>query len=154
MAVIGPQHRGNALQGGGRTRIVAGGTMLVVNVDRKTWARGQGAGKSCLLGGDGLKCCIGFACEAAGVEAEAMLGYPVVASLVEPAPCGDPAPLERCQLPAALLPLVKMGVSVDNTAAADELYRLNDDEEIDDEERERELTAGGQVVGIRFVFHG
>lgn len=41
-------------------------------VDRRTWLRGEGVDQSYLLRIDGKKCCIGFACEAAGVPLSAM----------------------------------------------------------------------------------
>ena len=118
--------------------------MLKVEVDRRTWLRGDRDKAGLHVTPSGQQCCIGFACRAAGLTVEDIRGRAGVASL-------DNYPRARLfeQFPRWYQTGRTMLISSD---AMTKLYRINDDSEINDKERERKLTQHGHAVGIAFSF--
>ena len=113
--------------------------MLKVQVERDNWLRGEGA--SYLRDHDGRMCCIGFACLAAGMKEEDIVGHMMVIS-----DC-----LEMGDVPEVL----KATLMEDNGSAseeADELYVTNDNRSISDSQRETMLKDYGKAAGIEFEF--
>lgn len=95
-----------------------------VVVDRRTWLRGEGAWDSSLLRkSDNKMCCLGFACEQAGVPRERLMdvSYPNNEDTFN-------------------------GVDVEPLAT------VNDDPDINDTEREATLIKDGAALDIHFTF--
>lgn len=116
--------------------------MLTVRVDRKKWMRGRGAWWGKLLDRNGFRCCIGFACKAAGASDNGIFDTSVVALLrdaVRKSLRGSPIVHRKndCQTPW-------LGRA----------YGINDAETITDAEREAKLIALGLENGVEFIFEG
>jgi hypothetical protein len=100
---------------------------LQVVVDRSRWYRGQGPAHTRLRRRqDGLMCCLGFVCLAAGhTEAE-------IEGKLMPSSCANPL--------------------VNSSKELDEASMDNDNIGISDPERERRITDGLARVGISISF--
>lgn len=94
--------------------------MLKVVVREKEWLNGDPAHSYLLRKTDGLMCCLGFACEAAGVPREQLVGRGTPLNLLEQRVLNVPR-LEA--LPEALAGLV---VGNDNTRTCRKLMVVND----------------------------
>ena len=125
--------------------------MLNVVIDRKTWGRG----KITLLRNraDGLQCCLGFACLAAGATEDEITGWGEVDYLVQRDYVKNERFLERV---SGLLRLD----SADNTYYSNEthndLVRINDSMgrhgNITEEKREADIIELGKKADINFSF--
>ena len=121
--------------------------MTVVPVDRRTWLRGEGAVKSCLLRPkDGKMCCMGFVAKVKGYSDEQICGMSC--------PCALAKIYDTLQEP--LLSIVAKDKSIpfvaDHAQVCSRLMLFNDNDGITDAEREEKLIAAGKEIGIRFEF--
>lgn len=105
--------------------------MIKVVVDRKKWYRGKGSDSSGLLLNNGKMCCIGFLARRLGCK---------------PREIRDRPTLMMVDRLAVTLLLDKYRDIIDDA------YQTNDDQEIDDKARERELKVYGKEMGVNFVF--
>lgn len=115
--------------------------MLDVVVKRSQWIRGRGSANSALLTYRGERCCVGFACRAAGLTDEQILGVGTVAELATTV----------YPIPDALHKLVMPGRR-SNSEEASSLYTVNDEPHYTDEDREKNISDIGARVGLRFTF--
>jgi len=118
--------------------------MLKVIVDRLKWIRGEGVKASFLLRpGDYKMCCMGFACEAAGISRENLLNKKVVTDVID----------ARCEISHPLHGFCShlMVDAFDNTVAGI-IYMINDNEALTDSKRESRLIELGRMVDIDFEF--
>lgn len=106
-----------------------------LRIDRKRWRRGE---TSELLDGYGRMCCLGFACEAAGVEVDAMLW------LGEPYELGDWAWVPKVS------EVWRWLFSEENTRS---FVGVNDAKAMDDSEREGMLSEMFAERGINVEFY-
>ena len=107
--------------------------MLKVIVDREKWYRGHGGQESRLLREDGLMCCMGFACLAAGVSLNDIRNVDRV---------------ERVNPNSAIPPTSR---TKDYTA----LYYANDERSYEgqgEQHRETRIKELGEHVDIEFTF--
>jgi hypothetical protein len=114
--------------------------ILDVVVKRSEWLRGNGNGL--LINRSGQKCCLGFACIAAGENPGNMLNHGTPNDL-----------LDEISAPQHLLRFLKWDDegSLDNDVT-NELVHINDDELASDEERERSIATLGRSIDINFTF--
>ena len=139
--------------------------LLLVEVDRSRWLRGAGRGTDMPL----LRhpkthhmCCMGFACTAAGHNAEDIDGVPTIAHLAADAPAGYVERRlrhfensEKNEPSAIRAPDPRVQHPTEHEWPVTQLvYMVNDDETLTDAERERLLRRLGSLVGIEFVFTG
>lgn len=111
--------------------------MLYVTINRETWGRGKGAKGSALLREDGMQCCLGFACEAAGTQRDKLMGVPLPSQL--PYWGGaTPNPFER-----SLTRAVERAMAL-----------VNDNPNLDEWSRESILLHLAESVGMSFSFEG
>lgn len=109
---------------------------MKVTVKRSEWLRGEGVFTSSLFRVDDKKrCCVGFACNAAGLTDDEIAGHATVDTLPT-----------RAHL---RIPSVWIDGGVDRFG---DLYEINDDKDITDARRERQLINYGKQVGIEFEF--
>lgn len=105
---------------------------LHVTVYRDSWLRGEGEDSSYLLRiSDGMMCCLGFACFAAGHTRKQILGK------------ATPREMERygrCLLPNYRNP------------AMNDAMMINDDDLLADEQREARLIETLAHIGIELTF--
>ena len=107
--------------------------MLEVTVDREKWYRGHGGYESRLLREDGLMCCMGFACLAAGVSLNDIRNVSSV---------------ERVNLNSA----INLTFRTENYTT---LYYANDVRSYEgqgEQERETRIKELGERVSIEFTF--
>ena len=114
--------------------------MLKVTVDRRTWYRGKTEG-SALLRPDGQKCCMGFACLAAGLSKIDISDVLTVDTIGRSYECQGAG----LDFPTSLQPFLDSSLST-------HVYQDNDDDELSDDERESNLTKDGAQLGIAFTF--
>ena len=112
--------------------------MLKVIVDRKRWWRGGGPSRLRDSSSE-MMCCVGFACLAAGMEEEKIVGKRVVHSK------------DFSDIPEELYGLVYDGKV---SPSATELYRVNDNRDYSKRLRETLVKEIGQRVGLEFEFVG
>jgi hypothetical protein len=120
-----------------------------VIVDRSKWRIGGDAwsrfemyGKTLLLNGKGLKCCLGFAAEQLGGFSEEKLR-------------GVGHPKSLCRTIDGLTFYRKaMTGEILSTPLTDDLIRINDDYLIDNMTRETKIRERGLEGGIEFEFVG
>ena len=125
--------------------------MLKVIVDRPTWYRGSKTGSK-LLRSDGYQCCLGFACEAAGVDKSEILGVNIIGSLPF-IRLREDGSVQSAGLNPVILAMATIDVNDnDPVMVGNPLYSINDDPDIDDDERERRLIVEGAKFGIEFSF--
>jgi hypothetical protein len=114
--------------------------LLAVPVKRSEWYRGRGHESSRLRRyQDGLMCCLGFACLAAGHTEHEILGhsFPYRMTIIKP----------------VLEPLVlRENGGKGNSDICTAIGRTNDAENIDDAKREANLIELGVEAGIAFTF--
>ena len=115
--------------------------MLDVTVERSKWGRGSGSEGSYLLHPiNGMMCCVGFACLAAGLSLEEITGTDTVTNLLTTGRVnGIPEPLRK----------LVAGRTNSNIATA--LYQTNDAWS-SEATREANLTTLGLEAGIKFTF--
>ena len=92
----------------------------------------------------------GFACAAAGIPIGLLTGRHHVRQLPAHVLGSAPEPIRRMTRPE----YVGTEGFTRNSAAATELYQVNDDPTIGDTERERRITEIGRRIGIDFTFTG
>ena len=125
--------------------------LLKVRVERSRWLNGavlkvEGecdgyhplSSGSYLLRRDGLTCCLGFACLAAGMSEKA-IKYQKMPSNISTV------------LPASLCKLMDCEVDKDSVIAR-QLANTNDDKDLQPKEREIKIKALGLEAGIDFSF--
>lgn len=110
-------------------------------IDRARWLRGEGSGESYLLReSDGKMCCLGFYCLARGLTAEEIKGIKTPTDVTNP---------------VALVPLVKecelCGGHVHQTEVCSSMMTVNDDQVVEDDRREEELTRLFGELGVGSV---
>lgn len=138
--------------------------MLKVTVDRARWLNGDysratGA-NSKLLDKNGMMCCLGFACLAAGIAENKILGRFYPHSLIRYDGNREPPFNNRDELPSTIRPLIGVGVmgSVGQSLVCKKLTHAND--AIADYEgkppkaREADIIEFGREAGIEFTFVG
>lgn len=107
--------------------------MIKVVVDRKKWLRGKGDLNSALLLKNGKMCCIGFLARVLNYKPKGIRGICILE---------DTAPV-----------LAEQQKFIDeNMDALSDAYGINDDMDITDTVREKELRRIGKEMGVRFVF--
>lgn len=147
---------------------------LRVVIDRSRWLRGAEGDSRLRHAKTGHACCMGQACEQAGLKG-ALEGvsyimklsrelipdgsvrgvHPGLHQFLLPAGVGDEdttAELVRAWRPDE--PARLLGAAAGSYSASEGIYRANDDSEITDAERESMLIRLGQRVGIEFTFTG
>jgi hypothetical protein len=121
--------------------------MLHVVVKESEWLQGEGGAQSLLhRAADGKKCCLGFACLAAGVPLEKLTGVNTPAQLSE----------NLGTLPAPLALLVER-VGVDhNSYTCERMMNVNDaglyQRVADYATKKQRITELGATVGLQFEF--
>lgn len=111
-------------------------------VSRARWMRGQEDAQ--LLDNHDRMCCLGFVCEQRGLPREMLLGTPDPGWLMP----GETGPVD-----GLLTVRGATGTPRDRcTALASDAIVVNDDDEIDDAERERRLSALFAAHGYEMVF--
>lgn len=123
--------------------------MLKFTVYRDRWLRSD-AWSSMLLNGEKLRCCMGFLAEACGLHNNTIEGIAVFRLLPSE---------EFWKLPEALRPVLDdVEHKIDgitrykDAVATGELYRINDDPDLTDEEREKRLYEKLLSLGIEVGF--
>lgn len=119
---------------------------MKVTVDRKTWYRGQGSKHSRLqIEGTNERCCLGFACVQAGVPEEKIIGFAQPWWLAQNHP-------EIVSLLSFLIQDTDIypGIEYDNKDWVTWAAMTNDNPDISDEKREKELkrlfASGGHEI--------
>ena len=116
--------------------------MKQIIIDRNTWIRGEGSGLSYLLRKmDNHRCCLGFLSQQCGIPDKQLLGSPSVESAL----CKEFGVV----LPDELAFLMDRG---NNSSLAYKLMKLNDNHDISNEDRERQLTEEFAKQGFELVF--
>lgn len=122
---------------------------LTFTIDRSKWRCGgdkakysKGSGSTNLLNNDGYKCCLGFACLAAGLKEKDILGF------------GSP----RCvlwKIPEAESKIIHLADNpfTDSTFSRGAM-RINDDPGLNAQEREEQLIQLGRTMQIDISFTG
>lgn len=108
-------------------------------VDRATWYRGKGNVKSSLLTDSGERCCLGFFAKACGLSDDVTLGV------------GMPANI-RVTLPKEMTWLRHSNYANFSSDLACDIASTNDCQNIDDEQREKELTELFKKANHEIVF--
>lgn len=116
-------------------------------IERK-WARGGQKGYSALLNDEGNKCCLGFLCSKAGFRRLTDASMPD--SLASPAEVSNPYPVAR--VVEKLSGLVRGKYIAIQTAAATKIARINDAEDITDDQRKRKLAPLFAKIGWKPVY--
>ncbi len=114
--------------------------MLNVVISRKRW--GMHSLRDSI---DDRMCCMGFACRTAGYAARTLVGRGMVCDLLN----------EGRKLKEGLEKLVRSdtsGTFWEDTIIAAELARVNDDECMEDEIKEKTIIKLGKKAGINFSF--
>ena len=126
-------------------------------VDRETWYRGKGAGKSCLLNTNGKLCCLGFYARSCGVEDRLMRNIGDPNNLVEMLD-GEKTifdiKVNHVNRKANVLWETKLVHNKKNSDICNKLMTVNDSETFDTFEREKKLTALFKKIGIKVKFVG
>lgn len=138
--------------------------LFAVTIDRTTWGSGDKliaslSTQSALYNPiTKLQCCMGFACEAAGITKEQMsnVGYPH--ALLNGQAGNDPRVTVE-NFPPQLQKLVHLHhhestVAAEVTSIAITLARMNDDPTLAPDVREAEIISLGIEAGIKFTFIG
>jgi len=111
---------------------------MKLTIDRSRWLRGEGTDSSFLQRPtDQKQCCVGMYLASLGVEEEKLDGV-LSAQGVKDLPEGAGWLLTSCL----------------SSSAADELYSVNDDEDIRESERESRVAVLFKVAGIDVEFTG
>lgn len=124
--------------------------MTSVVIPRRYWLRGEGSDKSSLFRAeDGKACCLGHAlAQICKMPLPKFMGHPSPQSVVaQDMNQGIPT-----QVPPSLLVDRPGSRLPGNSTKSVMLMEINDSEDIEDEERERAITTGGQDLGIEFTF--
>jgi hypothetical protein len=121
------------------------GDVQSFEVDRKTWYRGKGSAHSRLLNDEGQMCCLGFYAVAAGLPTDA----------IRRAACPSDVPraLWKTKL-TSMDETVPLLPEARDTNAAHILMRMNDVEDVADEDREKRITDLFKQIGIDVKFVG
>lgn len=102
-------------------------------IDRQKWLRGEGGMYSYLLRpSDGKQCCVGMYLEHCGVTTSELKGKAVISEL-----CATITPSAGWLM---------------NQSPRNELYSTNDDRELSDAERERDIAKYFATVGVEVEF--
>ena len=118
--------------------------MLNVTVDRRTWIRGR-SGESMLLSDDGRQCCMGFASLAGGLSKEEIHRKLTVGGAVAHI-------RSRHGIGTESVCPTDLQRFVDSQTISSEVYDANDNADINDADREKQLTTLGLEAGIAFTF--
>ena len=114
---------------------------LKVIVDRTKWLRGEGDIHSKLLTIDNKMCCLGFAAISAGISRDMITGRT------------SPAVVAKFFSKEFPLKMLVYDTPIpSNNPICKALMCANDNENILDEEREKEIIKLGKEVGIEFEF--
>ncbi len=106
---------------------------LTVRISRKKWWRGNGSfGSALLKSGNGKMCCLGFDALALGLKRADILGLG--------------SPMQAGEIPGLV------DTSGCDNIKCHNMMSINDDNNIDEELREKQLTALAKKVGRKFVF--
>jgi hypothetical protein len=127
--------------------------LIPVEIQRSKWLRGR-PGEGCLRNADGLQCCLGFVAVEAGYS-ETLINYNDIGSLCDGEGVNGPPRLFR--------ELVQVSKTVDpeddyestdvgGTPLEQSLIEINDDGDLNDDEREAKLIEVAAKAGIQFVF--
>ena len=103
--------------------------MHTVIINRKTWLRGKVDSE--LRKPNGKKCCIGFLASTLGAKNKEITGVSVLADMYNN---------------------VCLSFSSEHSTPLSEAYEANDDLNMNDREREKELRTIGKAMGVRFRF--
>lgn len=114
--------------------------MLKVKVNRKKWYRGKGPAKSSLLCSNGQMCCIGFLGKALDVKNAHMLKQPTL----------HDATYHKSMSDSVRHVVTEMVDEFDYELSR--AYQINDDPEIEDDEREVRLKKIGKSMDVVFTF--
>ena len=136
--------------------------MFNVTVKRSEWLRGKGTTISRLIAPDdfpseiaGKKCCLGFACEQAGIESKLLVGVTAPKSLTIQTGIDLPSQLSGLLTNAApisgLLSCSPITGSKHSVECQD-LMATNDNPELTNAAREARITEVGKQVNINFTF--
>ena len=133
--------------------------LIPVTIDRNRWLRGSVADARLRNPLSGHECCVGFMCEAVDYTAEQ----------IERAACITELHAQRGAIHAALAELSwttnpagerirlvdprRVG-STKETESAAIMYRVNDDQSLSEEDRERHVRTCGRALGFDIRFRG
>lgn len=130
--------------------------MLKVVVKKSEWYCGMGSEHSRLLRHDGCKCCIGFACLAAGLTEEQIRGYGGINGLAAVGAILSEhqfSALQQVPLWIPKSPAMPPEMRYDGTPEwVRNAYVINDDKTISDDVRIEKLTTLGLANGVEFIF--
>lgn len=105
-------------------------------VKRSEWYRGQGSQNSELLRFDGKRCCIGFVGQQCRIDDADLRGQATVEEVY----------------PSESYRLFPVWMKVPHSPSLNLAYRINDDVDIDDDEREKQLKALFALQGDTISF--
>lgn len=110
-------------------------------VDRKTWYRGQGESGSCLFHPENGRCCLGFFANAIGHSDEEIDDVAMPDGITNPK-----------NWPESLLTIDDGGYMY--TELTGKIATVNDNSNIEDDEREEQLTELFLKADVEVVFEG
>lgn len=119
---------------------------IEVVIDRAKWRTGgngpkkTGKGKTQLLNSSGYKCCLGFLCEAVGVEKSIKK-------------IGNPAYL-KIKIPEITTPIPALAGGIANTLLSRDAMEINDDTELSPRQKEEKLKRLFKDSCYRLKFVG
>jgi hypothetical protein len=122
-------------------------------VERAKWYRGKGSfGSKLKRSEDGMMCCVGFRCQAAGIPEDAYLDRGTVLSLVlRPDDQRRLTEEERLKLPQGYFePMVDATLPPASTIG--QIYSDNDDQLLSDTQREERLKWEFAKLGDTVIF--
>lgn len=110
-------------------------------IQRTSWYRGKGPSNSRLITASGMKCCLGFMCEQAGIDRIHLIGKT------------SPNELPYGIMPQFLQVLVdRSAFGLSNSKLASVAMTINDNASIDDTEREKRLIELFKPHNIELKF--
>lgn len=136
-----------------KDRDMAAERVTKFTVERSRWFRGKGSTASALMVDGDRMCCLGFLAMRCGLKAHEITGEGDLGTL------GEDLPGRMRELSQQLPSLISISRSDDDenllvktTNTHDLIVTVNDDQNIDDETRERELTRLFSTAGITVEF--
>jgi hypothetical protein len=127
-------------------------------VDRKTWYRGKGTDRSCLLNNANRMCCLGFYALACGLDKKVIRNIPDPSHAVKLTEgeavqdINEKSVTRKSDVRWSTKLINKNDIYHDNTYHCYDLMSVNDDDEITEEVRENELTKLFKKIGIQVTF--
>ena len=129
-------------------------------VVRKDWYRGKGTDKSCLANSANKLCCLGFYAEACGLDRKTIRNLPSpeeavratkgkhVNTIYDKSVTRESGVVWETELTACYY----RSDDDCNTSLCSDLMNINDDQELKEEEREKQLKEKFKEIGIKVIF--